>query len=101
MTDTSSTALPRTLSPSLFLFTIIYGGMVVLAGVLGNKQVALGGWLGGQASGFLIAKYLPAAGPREPVKVWLAYAALGLVCAGLMALYRRAYRGATPATGAT
>lgn len=41
MTDTSSTALPRTLSPSLFLFTIIYGGMVVLAGVLGNKQVAL------------------------------------------------------------
>lgn len=30
------------LSRSLFLFTIIYGGMVVLAGVLGNKQVALG-----------------------------------------------------------
>ena len=27
---------------SLFLFAIIYGGMVVLAGVLGNKQVALG-----------------------------------------------------------
>ena len=39
MTDTTSTALPRALSPSLFLFTIIYGGMVVLAGVLGNKQV--------------------------------------------------------------
>jgi queuosine precursor transporter len=30
------------MSRSLFLFTIIYGGMVVLAGVLGNKQVALG-----------------------------------------------------------
>ena len=45
MTDISSTALPRTLSPSLFLFTIIYGGMVVLAGVLGNKQVALGAGL--------------------------------------------------------
>ncbi len=30
------------LTPSLFLFTIVYGGMVVLAGVLGNKQVALG-----------------------------------------------------------
>lgn len=30
------------LTRSLFLFTIIYGGMVVLAGVLGNKQVALG-----------------------------------------------------------
>lgn len=42
MTDTTSTALPRTLTPSLFLFTIIYGGMVVLAGVLGNKQIALG-----------------------------------------------------------
>ena len=27
---------------SLFMFTIIYGGMVVLAGVLGNKVVALG-----------------------------------------------------------
>jgi hypothetical protein len=27
---------------SLFLYTIVYGGMVVLAGVLGNKQVALG-----------------------------------------------------------
>lgn len=30
------------ISPALFLFTIVYGGMVVLAGVLGNKQVALG-----------------------------------------------------------
>ena len=29
-------------SPSLFLFALLYGGMVVLAGVLGNKQVALG-----------------------------------------------------------
>ena len=37
-----SGALPRTLSPSLFLFAIVYGGMVVLAGVLGNKQVSLG-----------------------------------------------------------
>lgn len=33
---------PRALSPSLFLFCLVYGGMVVLAGVLGNKQVALG-----------------------------------------------------------
>src|SRR3990167_168814 len=52
MTDTTSTALPRTLSPSLFLFTIIYGGMVVLAGVLGNKQVALGNWLAVEAGIF-------------------------------------------------
>ena len=52
MTDTSSTALPRSISPSLFLFTIIYGGMVVLAGVLGNKQVALGDWLAVEAGIF-------------------------------------------------
>jgi uncharacterized integral membrane protein (TIGR00697 family) len=29
-------------SPSLFAFAIFYGGMVCIAGVLGNKQVALG-----------------------------------------------------------
>ena len=29
-------------SPSLFAFSIFYGGMVCIAGVLGNKQVALG-----------------------------------------------------------
>jgi uncharacterized integral membrane protein (TIGR00697 family) len=52
MTDTTSTALPRTLSPSLFLFSILYGGMVVLAGVLGNKQVALGSWLAVEAGIF-------------------------------------------------
>ena len=52
MTDTTSTALPRTLSPSLFLFALVYGGMVVLAGVLGNKQVALGGWLAVEAGIF-------------------------------------------------
>ncbi|HMO75171.1 MAG TPA: queuosine precursor transporter [Sphingopyxis sp.] len=52
MTEPTSTALPRTLSPSLFLFTIIYGGMVVLAGVLGNKQVALGDWLAVEAGIF-------------------------------------------------
>jgi uncharacterized integral membrane protein (TIGR00697 family) len=52
MTDNVSTALPRTLTPSLFLFTIIYGGMVVMAGVLGNKQVALGGGLAVEAGIF-------------------------------------------------
>ena len=31
-------AIPR----SLFIFALLYGGMTVLAGVLGNKQVALG-----------------------------------------------------------
>jgi uncharacterized integral membrane protein (TIGR00697 family) len=30
------------ISPSLFAFAIFYGGMVCIAGVLGNKQIALG-----------------------------------------------------------
>ena len=30
------------IAPSLFAFAIFYGGMVCIAGVLGNKQVALG-----------------------------------------------------------
>ena len=36
--DTSSRAIPR----SLFALSVFYGGMVCIAGVLGNKQVALG-----------------------------------------------------------
>ena len=32
----------RPISPSLFALAIFYGGMVCIAGVLGNKQVALG-----------------------------------------------------------
>jgi queuosine precursor transporter len=35
---TAAPAIPR----SLFAFSIFYGGMVCIAGVLGNKQVALG-----------------------------------------------------------
>src|SRR3546814_13335502 len=34
----SAPAIPR----SLFAFSIFYGGMVCIAGVLGNKQVSLG-----------------------------------------------------------
>lgn len=41
-TPTHSASADTGLTRSLFLFSIIYGGMVVLAGVLGNKQVALG-----------------------------------------------------------
>ena len=37
-----STSPASALSRSLFVFAIIYGGMVCIAGVLGNKQVALG-----------------------------------------------------------
>ena len=33
---------PIKISRSLFVFSIFYGGMVCIAGVLGNKQVALG-----------------------------------------------------------
>jgi uncharacterized integral membrane protein (TIGR00697 family) len=33
---------PRAIPLSLFAFSIFYGGMVCIAGVLGNKQVALG-----------------------------------------------------------
>ena len=36
--STAAPAIPR----SLFAFAIFYGGMVCIAGVLGNKQVALG-----------------------------------------------------------
>lgn len=36
--DNRSTAIPR----SLFVLSIFYGGMVCIAGVLGNKQVSLG-----------------------------------------------------------
>ena len=40
MTDPSPAARP--LTGSLFVFALLYGGMVCIAGVLGNKQVALG-----------------------------------------------------------
>ena len=36
------TTSPAPISRSLFFFSIFYGGMVCIAGVLGNKQVALG-----------------------------------------------------------
>ncbi|MCW3798766.1 queuosine precursor transporter [Sphingomonas sp. BN140010] len=38
----NATSQPPAISRSLFLFSIFYGGMVCIAGVLGNKQVALG-----------------------------------------------------------
>jgi hypothetical protein len=37
-----SSKAPIVLSPSLFAFAVFYGGMVCIAGVLGNKQAALG-----------------------------------------------------------
>jgi queuosine precursor transporter len=41
MATESGTNRPA-ITPSLFAFAIFYGGMVCIAGVLGNKQVALG-----------------------------------------------------------
>jgi len=40
--STDPAAPSRLIAPSLFAFAIFYGGMVCIAGVLGNKQVALG-----------------------------------------------------------
>lgn len=39
VTDAPASAFAR---PGLFLFALIYGGMCILGGVIGNKQVALG-----------------------------------------------------------
>jgi queuosine precursor transporter len=39
---TSRASAPPPLSWSLFVFSVLYGGMVCIAGVLGAKQVALG-----------------------------------------------------------
>ena len=40
--QTKSDAFKGAIPKSLFIFSLLYGGMTVLAGVLGNKQVALG-----------------------------------------------------------
>ena len=40
--ETTPRATSPTLPLSLFVFSLVYGGMVCVAGVLGNKQVALG-----------------------------------------------------------
>lgn len=50
---------------------------------------AIGAWFGGQVSGPLIARYLPKTGDRNPILIWSIYAALGLVCAGIMMIYER------------
>jgi hypothetical protein len=42
--------------------------------------MGLGAWVGGQASGVLISRYLPASGPRAPFAVWGTYAACGAFC---------------------
>jgi proton-dependent oligopeptide transporter, POT family len=49
---------------------------------------AIGAWIGGQVSGRMIQRYLPAEGPRSPFTVWATYAGLGLCCALMMLVYR-------------
>ena len=58
---------------------------------------AIGAWTGGQASGFLIAKYLPKEGARDPFRIWSIYAGLGLVCAVAMVIYGFATRASREA----
>ena len=53
---------------------------------------AIGAWIGGMVSGPMIAKYLPAKGPRDPFAIWSTYAGLGLVCAVAMVVYFLATR---------
>jgi dipeptide/tripeptide permease len=60
---------------------------------------ALGAWIGGQASGALITRYLPEDGARDPFAIWSSYAALGLGCAALMLVYRYVTRGAPRPAG--
>jgi dipeptide/tripeptide permease len=57
---------------------------------------AIGAWSGGQASGFLITKYMPKVGPRDPFAIWSIYASLGLVCALAMVVYGFATRASRP-----
>src|SRR5690349_22894057 len=42
MTNEATAGAAPGISRSLFAFSVFYGGMVCIAGVLGNKQVALG-----------------------------------------------------------
>ncbi|MDB4944221.1 MAG: putative permease [Labilithrix sp.] len=53
---------------------------------------AIGALVGGLVSGPMIARYMPAHGPRNPLAIWSIYAGLGLTCAVLMLVYSLATR---------
>jgi proton-dependent oligopeptide transporter, POT family len=66
--------------------------------------VGIGGLAGGVLSGRLVARYLPKGGPLVPLAVWGTYAAIGVVCSAMLAVYalllarsRRAAKLAAPA----
>jgi POT family proton-dependent oligopeptide transporter len=52
---------------------------------------AIGARLGGWVSGPMIRDYLPEVGARSPFTVWGTYAAMGVVCAALMMVYRAVF----------
>jgi MFS family permease len=64
---------------------------------LAIAPVGIGGLAGGVLSGNLIATYLPKDGPLRPLAVWGTYAAIGAVCAALLAIYATAMRARKPA----
>ncbi|MEZ4293572.1 MAG: MFS transporter [Polyangiaceae bacterium] len=49
--------------------------------------VGIGGLIGGVLSGNLVARYLPKGGELRPLIVWGTYAAIGVGCSLLLALY--------------
>ncbi len=51
------------------------------------SPVGIGGLVGGVLSGYLISKYLPKEGPRNPLLVWGTYAAIGVVCSAMLGAY--------------
>ncbi|HEY8079408.1 MAG TPA: MFS transporter, partial [Labilithrix sp.] len=54
---------------------------------LSIAPLGLGGLVGGVLSGRLIARYLPKDGPGAPLAVWGTYAAIGVGCSLLLAVY--------------
>jgi dipeptide/tripeptide permease len=78
-----------TFSPRFFDFIASFAPKGKAGMYMGMAFVpaAIGAWSGGQASGFLITKYMPKVGPRDPFAIWSIYAALGGVCAIAMVIY--------------
>ncbi|MBX3189540.1 MAG: MFS transporter [Labilithrix sp.] len=78
-----------TFSPRFFDFIASFGTKAKSGMYMGMAFVpsAIGAWLGGQASGFLIAKHIPENGPHDPLAIWSTYALLGMLCAVGMVVY--------------
>jgi MFS family permease len=54
---------------------------------LAIAPLGIGGLVGGVLSGQLITRYLPKGGPGAPLAVWGTYAAIGVGCSALLAVY--------------